>query len=174
MQDGLFRYKCMPMGVLSALGWFQHIMNAVIAASGVNGASVFLDDCNIKGLQSKWEKCWKDTLQVLKTLASFGFMVNLRKCKFLMDKVAMLGLELNAVGFALGLKLLGNLHKVQIPTNLCELQGLVGKLMYASPHIPHFKERVKPIEALLAQRGEVKWTEACTVALNDLLSCMYA
>ena len=46
--------------------------------------------------------------------------------------------------------------------------------MYASPHIPHFKEWGKPIEALLAQLGEVKWTEACTVALNDLLSYIYA
>ena len=46
--------------------------------------------------------------------------------------------------------------------------------MYASPHIPHFKEWVKPIEALLAQQGELKWTEACTAALNDLLSCIYA
>ena len=50
----------------------------------------------------------------------------------------------------------------------------MGKLMYASPHITHFKERVKPIEALLAQWGEVKWTEACTSALNDLLLCIYA
>ena len=55
---------------------------------------------------------------MLRTLASFGFMVNLRKCKFLTDKAAMLGLELNAVGFALGLKFLGNFHKAQIPTNL--------------------------------------------------------
>ena len=49
---------------------------------------------------------------MLRTLASFGFMVNLRKCNFLTDKAAMLGLELNAVGYALGLKFLGNLHKV--------------------------------------------------------------
>ena len=49
---------------------------------------------------------------MLRTLASFEFMVNLRKCKFLTDKAAMLGLELNAVGYALGLKFLGNLHKV--------------------------------------------------------------
>ena len=46
--------------------------------------------------------------------------------------------------------------------------------MYTSPHITHFKEWVKPIEALLVQQGEVKWTEACTAALNDLLSCIYA
>ena len=49
---------------------------------------------------------------MLRTLASFGIMVDLHKCKFLTDKAAMLGLELNAVGYALGLKFLGNLHKV--------------------------------------------------------------
>ena len=41
-----------------------------------------------------------------------GFMVNLCKCKFLADKAAILGLELIERGFALGLKFLGNLHKV--------------------------------------------------------------
>ena len=75
-------------------------------------------------------------MQVLRTLVNMGFMVNLRKCKFLTCKAAILGLELTERGFALGLKFLGNLHKVQIPTNLKELQGLVGKLMYAAPHIP--------------------------------------
>ena len=46
--------------------------------------------------------------------------------------------------------------------------------MYTSPHVPHFKECVKPIEVLLVKIGEVKWTEACTAALNDLLLCIYA
>ena len=49
---------------------------------------------------------------MLRILASYGFMVNLRKCKFLTDTAAVLGLDLNAVGFELGLKFLGNLHKV--------------------------------------------------------------
>ena len=62
---------------------------------------------------------------------------------------------MNAVGFALGVKFMGNLHEVTIPTDLKGLQGLVGKLMYASPHVPHYKEHVKPIEALLSQRGNI-------------------
>ena len=46
--------------------------------------------------------------------------------------------------------------------------------MYASPHIPHFKERIKPIKALLSGKGRVGWTAACTAALNDLIHCIYA
>ena len=78
------------------------------------------------------------------------------------------------MGFALGVKFMGNLHEVTIPTDLKGLQGLVGKLIYASPHLSHYKERMKPIEALLSQRGNVRWTEECTAALNDLLQCIYA
>ena len=45
--------------------------------------------------------------------------------------------------------------------------------MYAAPHMPHYKERVRPIEALMSKHGNVWWTEECTAALNDLLRCIY-
>ena len=60
-----------------------------------------------------------------------------------------------------------------IPTNLREVQGLVGKLMYAVPRMPHYKEHVQPIKALLSKRGDVWWTGECTTAINDLLWCIY-
>ena len=60
-------------------------------------------------------------MQVLRTLVGMGLMVNLRKCKFLSDNAAILGLDLNEVGFALGLKFMGALDKIEIPTNLREL-----------------------------------------------------
>ena len=66
-------------------------MNAAMSASSVDTVSAFLDDCNVKGQQSAWSKCWEYTLQVLKTLAEFGFMVDLHKCKFLTDNVVVLG-----------------------------------------------------------------------------------
>ena len=50
-------------------------MNAVMAASGVDGAIAVFDDCNVEKLQSKFEKCWKDTLSVLRMLVSYGFIV---------------------------------------------------------------------------------------------------
>ena len=55
-----------------------------------------------------------------------------------------------------------------IPTNLKELQGLLGRLNYVSGLIPQFKTRVKPIERLLRASSDAHWTEECTAALNDL------
>ena len=48
----------------------------------------------------------------------------------------------------------------------------MGKLMYASAHMPHYKHRVCAIEKLLMCKGEVRWTVECTQALNDLLRCV--
>ena len=118
--------------------------------------------------------CWRDTLAVLRALARAGFMVNLRKCKFLTPNAAVLGLDLCKWGYTLGLKFLGNLQNARIPTNLKELQKLVGQLLYASPHLANFKAHIRPIEALLSGKGRVLWTEQCTQALNSLLRGVYA
>ena len=77
-------------------------------------------------------------------------MVSLCKCKFLTKDAAILGPDLHAIGFVLGLKLMGSLPKVVIQANLHELQCLVGELVYISQHVPHFKKSVKPIETLLS------------------------
>ena len=53
--------------------------------------------------------CWEDTLKVLRTLTELGFMVNLRKCKFLTADASILGLDLTAAGYTLGLKIMGHL-----------------------------------------------------------------
>ena len=48
------------------------------------------------------------------------------------------------------------------------------KLLYAAPHVLHFKERVHHIEELLGAKGKAVWEEECTVVLNDLLRCVQA
>ena len=61
-----------------------------------------------------------------------------------------------------------------IPRNLRELQGLLGQLLFAAPHIPGYKALVRPIEALLSPKTHPVWTVSCTRALNQLLSVIFA
>ena len=46
---------------------------------------------------------------MLRTLTELGFMVNLRKCKFLSADVSILGLDLTAAGYTFGLKFIEHL-----------------------------------------------------------------
>ena len=84
-------------------------MNYAMARSGVDTASAFRDDCNVRGQKCRWRVCWEDTPKVLRTLTKLGFMVNLRKCKFLTADASILGLDLTAAGYTLGLKFMGHL-----------------------------------------------------------------
>ena len=45
--------------------------------------------------------------------------------------------------------------------------------MYASAHVPHYKQRVGAIEKLLMCKGEVRWTVECRQALDDLLQYVW-
>jgi hypothetical protein len=56
-----------------------------------------------------------------------------------------------------------------LPSSLQDLQQVLGRLLWASPFIPNFKERIKPIEALLSPKSPGVWTKSCTEALNELL-----
>lgn len=46
---------------------------------------------------------------------------------------------------------------------------MLGRLLWASPFIPDYKRKVRPIEALLSPSSSGEWTMECTLALNSLL-----
>ena len=46
---------------------------------------------------------------------------------------------------------------------------MLGRLLWAAPFIPNFKQRIRPIEALLSPKSAGVWTQDCTDALNELL-----
>ena len=82
----------------------------------------------------------------------------------------MLGFDVCEGGYQLGEKALKRLFGSKIPTNLKELQGLLGRLNFVSGLIPQFKRCIKPIEWLMRMTSDAKWTIECTKALNDLFN----
>ncbi len=71
----------MAFGLLGAPMHFQYVIDTLLGREQDLDAVGYLDDITAHG--NKWQKVWQDTLRVLRVLTSAGFMVNLRKCKFL-------------------------------------------------------------------------------------------
>ena len=80
-----------------------------------------------------------------------------------------MGLEIHRGSYRLAKKNLKQWMGTHLPGSLQELQQVLGRLLWASPFIPDFKAKVRPIEALLSPSSEGVWTERCTEALNGLL-----
>jgi hypothetical protein len=90
-QDGLFVYLRMPFGLTSAPMWCQFAMDEVVQRAGVKGAKAFFDDITIPGNKGDWQTLWENTLRVIRALTQAGFMIGLKKCKFLAPSVTVLG-----------------------------------------------------------------------------------
>jgi hypothetical protein len=71
----------MPFGVLGGPMHFQYIVDTEIAKMGVTSVVGYMDDITAHG--DNIARVWEDTLAVLKQFTGCGFMINLRKCKFL-------------------------------------------------------------------------------------------
>lgn len=63
------------------------------ALAGHPRANAFVDDITIKGHVGDWKRLWDDSLAALTALANMGFMINLRKTKFLVPDITLLGLQ---------------------------------------------------------------------------------
>lgn len=66
-------------------------MDIIVKRAGVPAAKAFFDDVTIPGQKGDWRKLWDETILVLRALTSAGFMVGLKKCKFLVPQATVLG-----------------------------------------------------------------------------------
>jgi hypothetical protein len=75
-------------------------------------ASAFVDDITIRGFVEDWKSLWVDSLAALKSLAAMGFMINLRKTKFMVRDVTLLGLHVGRGVYQLGEKCLKGWYNI--------------------------------------------------------------
>ncbi len=107
----------LPFGLHAAPLKVQAIVDRVLAPYPKAGG--FVDDINIKG--HVWYILWEDALEVLIALAREGFMLNLRKCKFLTPEAVLLGLQVFHHSYRLSDKCIKSWLKCAIPTSIHQL-----------------------------------------------------
>lgn len=141
-QRGQFRYKRLTFGVTDGPFYFQYVMDTLVR--DLPGVDVFLDDITVQG--DTWEQVWARTLRVLERLVGAGFLINLRKCRFLVTEFNLLGHRVSNRSVQLGDKFIAGWANVSIPRSIPDLQALLGRFAWAAPFIPSYKELVRPLE----------------------------
>lgn len=87
----------MAFGLHAAPATCQATMDDILSTFGHTAA--FIDDIVVRGHMSGWESLWERSLEVLKALAGAGFMLNLRKTRFLERSTDILGLHVAQGGY---------------------------------------------------------------------------
>uniref|UniRef100_H2ZVA1 Gypsy retrotransposon integrase-like protein 1 n=1 Tax=Latimeria chalumnae TaxID=7897 RepID=H2ZVA1_LATCH len=91
---GLYQYTCLPYGVSSAPGIFQHTMEGLL--QGISHVEVRIDDILIIGKDDT--EHLKSLEAVLQKLSTAGLRLRLDKCCFLAPEMVYLGYKINEKG----------------------------------------------------------------------------
>lgn len=82
-----------------------------------------------------------------------GIPVNIKKCQFLVATLYLLGYVLCSNYYQLGGKAIKKLFGSTLPKSRKELQGLLGRLNFASLFIPQYRKKVAPLLQLLSKKS---------------------
>ncbi|CAM4584726.1 unnamed protein product [Caretta caretta] len=155
---GLYRYYCLPFGIMSAPALFQRAMDQILC--GLPGVQCYPDDILVTGRNEVDHL--KNLEATLQRLEEYSLRVCKDKCEFFQSSVEYLGHIMDAAG----------LHKapakVKAPPfrNVSQLHLFLGLLNYYGKFISQLATLLKPFYELLGQNKTWKWTEACNVAFN--------
>ena len=151
---GLYQYTRLPFGIASAPAVFQRTMDTIL--QGVDGVACYIDDIIITG------KTPEDHLSHLEErLVRHGVQVKKPKCRFLQPSVIFLGHLIDASGIRPTEEKLRAIVDAPPPKNVQELRLFLGLLNYYGKFIPNAATLLAPLNALLRQGIEWKWSTAC-------------
>lgn len=120
---------------------------------GISNCEIAMDDIflyaeNKKHLEEITEK-------VKQRLQEVGFTLNDKKCEYNKNRVKFLGNIFAANGYEADPDKVAAIHQLNVPSNVKELQRLLGMATYLAKFVPNFSDLTEPLRKLLVM--EVAW-----------------
>ena len=165
---GLYKWKRLPMGLASAPGAFQNLMELILSGLSYEIALVYLDDIIIFG------RSFKEHIQrlelVFKRLADSGLKIKGTKCKFFSQKIQFLGHVITEKGVEVDPEKVKAVQNMKTPTNLKEVRAVLGLVGFYRKFIPNFGATAEPLYKLLNKETKFTWSIECQNSMEALKS----
>jgi hypothetical protein len=100
----------------------------------------------------------KDVKRTLECTRKHGFKMNPNKCAFGVSAGEFLGFLVHEGGIEVGRKSMNAIDEVVPPTNLKELQSLLGKVNFVRRFISNLSQKVLPFSPLLKLKKDQKFS----------------
>ena len=152
-------YKVMPFGLKNAGATYQRLMDRVFRPLLGRTVEVYVDDIIIKSPNPKQHST--DLAEVFKALRTYNIRLNPEKCTFGVDGGKFLGFMLTQRGIEANPEKCQAIIDMRSPTNVKEVQRLVGRLTAISRFLPKLADQTKPMIKLLKKSARFVWDETC-------------
>ena len=149
---GRFCFNRLPFGISLAPEIFQRTMSQLL--EGLDGTICHMDDILIHGHdQAEHDRCVRDVLQRLK---GAGLTLN-EKCDFSQQQIRFLGHIVTAEGIQANPEKTKAVREFPTPTNITELQRLLGMVNQLAKFIPDLANTNEPLRQLLKKDQTWMW-----------------
>lgn len=161
---GLFRYRCLHMGISSASEIFAEFIRNLI--SDIPGTLNMIDDILVFGHTEAEHKA--NLLKLLQRLEDTGLTLNVAKCEFYKKEVIFFGLKLSEHGISPTIEKCSALRNAKPPTNASELRSFLGLAQYVSRFIQDFAIITAVLWKLTKKSEKWKWGSEEQMAFDRL------
>ena len=161
---GLFQYNRLVFGITSAPAIWQRTIDQVL--EGTSGTSCILDDMIITGKND--DEHLANLEEVLRRLQAHGLRANKTKCEFFKEKITFCGHDIDSHGLHKSPEKVEAVLKAPRPCNVAELRSFLVLVNYYNRFLPNLSRMVHPLNQLLDNNHQWKWTEQCETAFYNV------
>jgi hypothetical protein len=169
---GLFEWIVMTFGLKNAGATYQRAMNYIFHELIGKIVEIYIDDVVIKSLNH--ESHLNYVRKTLECTRKHGLKMNPNKCAFGVLAREFLGFLVHEGGIEVGKKSMKAIDEVVPPTNLKELQSLLGKINFVRRFISNLSQKVLPFSPLLGIKKDQKfvWVDEQQKAFDEITQYM--
>ncbi|CAH2105272.1 unnamed protein product [Euphydryas editha] len=153
--EGQYEYLAMPFGLRNAPSVFQRCITKALSNLR-DKPLIYMDDilCHSVNISEGLQRL--DS--VLGSLSEAGFSFNLKKCKFLKQKVDYLGYSLQSGEIRPNSRKIQALVDAPEPKTATNVRQFLGLASYFRKFIPNYTRIVGPLYPLTKLKGRINWT----------------
>jgi hypothetical protein len=165
---GLFEWIVMTFGLKNAGATYQRAMNYIFHELIGKIVEIYIDDVVIKSLNH--DSHLEDVKRTLECTRKHGLKMNTNKCAFGVLAGEFLRFLVHEGGIEVRKKSMKAIDEVVPPTNLKELQSLLGKINFVRRLISNLSQEVLPFSPLLRIKKDQKfvWGDEQQKAFDEI------
>jgi hypothetical protein len=169
---GLVEWIVMTFGLKNVGATYQRAMNYIFHELISRIVEIYIDDVMMKSLNH--ESHLEDVRKTLECTREHGLKMNPNKCAFGVSAGEFLGFLVHEGGIEVGKKSMKAIDEVVPPTNLKELQSLLGKINFVRRFILNLSQKVLPFSPLLRIMKDQKfvWGDEQQKAFDEIKQYM--
>ena len=162
-QQGLYRFKRLPLGVSPAPPIFQRSMDSIL--QGLPQVLCYIDDILVTGKNDK--EHLQNLAQVLTRLEQQGIRLKKDKCKFMEASVEYLGHIIDKNGLHTSYQKIEAIQKAPTPKNTQQLKSFLGLVHYYGKFISNLSSLLHPLNQRLKGSTKWSWSHSCEQAFLE-------